>query len=129
MTRDINSETAEKIMGWHPRKNGDDFVWKNEDGVKNPIYPWRPDWDMNQAKIIIEKMNDMGYTLSVEQSITNPKQFKVTFSYYKDGKIAVMGTAEDREGNLAKAICLAALDTFENHEDYWTTPEGIEQSR
>jgi hypothetical protein len=126
MERDINSETAEKIMGWYVKSH---YLRDKNNMIHGAFGSWDPHNNLNQAMMIVEKINDLGYTLSVEQSITDPKQFKVTFSYYKDGRIAVMGAGEDREGNLSKAICLAALDTFEDHEDYWTTPEGIEQSR
>lgn len=126
---DINSETAMKIMGWHSHQDHNDSGWVNDDGVKNPVWPWRPDWDMNQAKLIIEKMNGCGLSILIEQSMTDLKHYKVSFLLYKDDKVAYMGTGEDREGNLAKAICHAALDTMEDKEDYWSTSEGIEQSR
>ena len=126
---DINSETAEKIMGWHSYQGHNDSGWENDDGVKNPVWPWRPDWDMNQAKLIIEKMNDRGLSLLIEQSIIDPKNYKVSFLFCVDNKVAYVGTGEDHEGNLAKAICHAALDTLEDHKDYWGSPEGIEQSR
>jgi hypothetical protein len=114
---DINSEVAEKIMGWRN--------WEPHEGMIG----WDPTHNLNQAMKIITNMNDLGFVLLVQQSINDLEQFKVTFSYYKDGRVAVMGTGEDREGNLSKAICLAALDTLGDHDDYWTTPEGIEQSR
>lgn len=114
---DINSEVAEKIMGWRNWDPHEDMIG------------WDPTHNLNQAMKIITNMNDLGFVLLVQQSINDLEQFKVTFSYYKDGRIAVMGTGEDREGNLAKAICLAGLDALRDHEDYWTTPDGIEQSR
>ena len=125
----INSETATKIMGWHSYQDRNNSGWENEDGLKKPFWSWRPDVIMNQAKIIIEKMNDRGLSILVEQSITDLKHYKVSFLLYKDDKIACMGVGEDREGNLAKAICIAALDTLEDKEDYWSSPEGIEQLR
>ena len=131
---DINSETALKIMGWKhigcKYYNKDDLLIYNDTSQDINFHDvWRPDWDMNQAKLIIDKMNSCGHSILVEQSLLNQKHYKVSFLLLKDGKVFYMGVGEDHEGNLSKAICLAALDTFEDHEDYWTTPEGIEQSR
>ncbi len=136
---DINSEIAIKIMGWkhigckyydYKESDKEDLLIYNDTSQDINFHDiWHPEMDMNQAKLIIEKMNDRGLSLLIEQSMTDLKHYKVSFLLYKDDKVACMGTGEDCEGNLAKAICLAALDTLKDKEDYWSTSEGIEQSR
>ncbi len=70
---ELRFNVAEKVMGWHldVDEHDDDWGWKNKDGSDTLFwgvrqFNWGPDCDMNCARLVIERLRDLGFESSLK---------------------------------------------------------------
>lgn len=101
MSRELDREIAEKVMGW--KKDGR-FDWvSNERGFESRISSFQPSQDISAAFLVVEKMRELGFLmLTLGQHIDNTWRCKFTNANTFEDFSFISKTAPD-------AICRAAL--------------------
>jgi hypothetical protein len=119
MSREIDAEVAEKVMGW---KNRHEYYEHNitrfEDSNGKFYYigdkagsPWSPSTDIAAAFQVVEKMEDRGFFFELSNTSIDPeKTYRASF-FKNDEPISKYAES------LQLAICLAALTATKESKD------------
>lgn len=101
--REIDRLTAEKVMGWHAKKDLSKYPnagWYDKDGqfVERAIM-WDPSENIERAWQVVEKMLSEKHYFSIQAH---------TF-YIPPAWVVRMGEQEETNQSISLAICLVAL--------------------
>ena len=107
MTRELDAEVAEKVMGWKPLEDSAMYPnhgWAGSDGLfLCHAFDFEPSTDIAAAFQVVEKMRERGYEFSLDSNTAGDKQDGEPLWIASVGKWSRMGQTP------SEAICRAAL--------------------
>jgi len=100
--RELDALVAEKVMGWKKVKWLGDYDWRDKDGEQPyTVRAWNPSTDIVAAWQVVEKMEEIGYSILAHNVIPNSDAVVWRVKFSQSETIT--------EFTAPLAICLAAL--------------------